>query len=290
MESKIKSPIIKLEANMGAGFQEFSMPLDELPETGDKTARVGEEFWCRRQLRPDGEGSNFHNLPLLRFGIDYEGDTARLSVPSMGFINGLVEKYNPGGFTFEEASGTDSIDTYFDRISRKKYPMSNTRDFDNGGVADKYRAFIADSEPNVWPDRNILGISPYEHDMVDHLGIFALPTSEADKIVYYCNLIIQCTEVKEFDKATMVNNLDRMMDLISAYAIADDIYDIERKDSYKDFLWRTFKSYQSNFITSLAFTLMSNVEVETDPYYDEHCEIDRTSFDAKIAELKELES
>lgn len=311
---EIEAPSKTPEATIDDGEDEVSFeelahvdiltkPLEDLPPIGDYS-EPGEPFWCRRQLRPEGEGSNFHNFPILQFGIryDHEQGMAVLTVPKVEYINFIVEKYNPGGFTFEPVheAGADTAAKFFERLSRGAYPSSEDREIDNSALADKYKAFLVKSERAVWPTGPTM--SPYEHDLVDHAGIIALPADEVNKIMKTAEKLL---DIDPMDQPYACGCMDRLMDLLSAYAIASDIYSVEHKDSYKDALWKHIVEYEQYIGAVLGGADLNMLDDhvfgtrEQRTKYKKYCaealennqpilEIDRDAFDKKIQELREV--
>lgn len=299
----------------------FRKPIDQLPPI-DNESREGDEFWAQRRLRPGGEEDNYHNMPVLGFGIDYDEGEAVLSVPSLDYVNTVVDTYNPGGFTFiEVGAGLGDADSFLSMISNKQFPASDNKDVLYFGVPDEFVEFTnffedPDGEQYLAEDGTPIKtmrstiydphyskterISLYEHDRVDHLGIIALPANEADKIAKAAEYARSAEGYGGPDfntRAMIVGRLDRHLDGLSAYSLVKhDSNDIEIQN-YKDYLWATLVKEAAYLDRLLAEDIMKKPEYRDftreelmAEFYkqDVSFSIDRETFDANIAHMQAL--
>jgi hypothetical protein len=148
------------QAEHAAGlWEEFRRPIADLPPISNRTWNEADAYWGRRVLRPEGEGEHFRNLPVLGFGIRYEGDQAILTVPTTEGLNWVVQYHNPGGFTVVE-SGFEASDAYLGLLARRCFTKSTSTHLSVSGVADKYRVFR-------YREARLLGVGEGELDLPD---------------------------------------------------------------------------------------------------------------------------
>lgn len=298
----------------------FRKPIDQLPPV-DNESREGDEFWAQRRLRPGGEEDNYHNMPVLGFGIDYDDKEAVLSVPNIDYVNSVVSAHNPGGFSFVEAGpGLGSWDSFLSMIADKQFPASNSKDVLYFGVPDEFLEFtnfFEDPNGNQYTTEEGTPIkrngstiydphysktervSLYEHDRVDHLGIIALPASEADSIAKAAEYARHVEGNYNGDdiRATITATLDRYLDGISAYAlIKHDSNDIEIWN-YKDYSWAYLKEQAAHLDRLIASNVINEPEnrnLTTEGvmaiFYEQNVSfgIDRDKFDANIARMQAI--
>jgi len=276
-------------------------PIDQMPGINPKSVE-GEEFWNRSKVRPESKGPNFNNMPILGFGIKYEGDKATLSVPSSDYLNKVVEKYNLGGFTFEEVIGFEKADDFLSKISHKVFPLSTDKTVKYFGIENSRKIFIYGRDDEYSQESNI---SLYEHDRVDHLGIAALPDNEADKVANIAKTVLGLEHPS--DRAIASGVLDRVLDMVSDYAIAPQPSDEatpenEERRNQKTFLWERVKLQEQilniHIAVSLGFELHDNPDYDPNlmpeelkqkaDAKDNELTLDQPTFDEKIEMMQKL--
>jgi hypothetical protein len=213
-----------------------------LPEIGPQSVER-QEFWNRRKLRPEGEGPNFNNMPILKFGIQFDGEMAVLSVPTAEYLNNVVTQHNSGGFSFVRTPEKDLSrgGDFLARIAAKQFGLSSDHKVAYWGIPDNFLAFKSPNKKDP-TYAEIDNTSLYEHDLVDHAGLAALPASEADKIANFARTVLE-SGIHGTYQANLVAYLDRVLDLISDYAILPSENITEEAAQLKDFVWLAIKSY-----------------------------------------------
>ncbi len=233
------------------GIYTIEKSRQTLPPISTVTSRQGEEFWGRRQLRPEGEGGNFNNLPYIGLGIHYVGDQAILSIPSAGYLNHAQEQYNPHGFRFVRTAskGAEATDDFLGLLAKRQFPLSSHRGIDIIGPADNYLMYCQGRDEE-WRHcyRTLQGtISPYEHDLVDHAGIAAMPPEAVDTIAAIAQALRDY-----LTGGDPVAKLDRALDYFSYYAILPSIASSPKMAEFKDHIWQCINLALSNSISYLV--------------------------------------
>jgi hypothetical protein len=226
-------------------------PVDELPSLSAEVT-PGEEFWSRRNMRPDSDGSSFRNAPVLGVGITYEGSEATLLVPTVEEYNATVDRHNPGGFHLVPVRGQIDGKRFLQHIAKKEFPWSQTRTAIK--VADYYstaRDRFEGREIDIY-NPHFLQTNTYEHDLADHGGIGLLDTWEAGKLAFFADIAQQ---LDESDQAVMVDLLDSLLGLFSDYALLPAEGLTEFQVSYKNFQQSRMKLLYRDIKRLLRFSV-----------------------------------
>ena len=277
-------------------------PIAELPAVKPNTESESEEFWVRRGLRPETEGGKYHNIPVLGLGVRYEGDKAILSVPTSRYLNGVVDKYNPGGFRFVDVEdGVIDGLGYLESIQKGEFPLSTSHEIDVGGTPDTYQV-VKYGKDEAFDDvaTDPKGYNPmlsgHEHDIVDHIGIAALPTSEAQKIAKVAGLKLEdyhsrinpanqpkipeipgladkyfSPEAQRPFLDTSVGFIDQTLDDLSYYATMPAVSKNEEEAEIKDEIWQRIVN---------SWTIGGTRK--------EELMLDRAAFDNRIKEMQAI--
>lgn len=232
-------------------IQTLTKLVTELPVIGAPTIR-DDEFWSCRKLRPDAEGSSYHNIPVLGFVIRFDGELAILAIPSLEYVNEVVRLHNTGGFTFVQGGGFEETDAFLGKISQKQFPRSDDRAINYTGIPDTYREFRSYyygwEGQSKYLDPDFTGQvvqNLYEHDLVDHTGIAALPEEEADKVASLAAHLLALPQSPHKKRAA--SSLDRALDILSDYALAPQSDEVDSwEPAYREFIWMRLQSSLRN--------------------------------------------
>jgi hypothetical protein len=281
-----------------ANIEVFTKPINQLPEIGPKS-REGDEFWNSRKVRPEGKGPNFRHLPVLGFGIRYEGERAILSVPNTAYVNRVATEHNPGGFTFYEkevqpedmllGSGTE----FLSQLAAKNFSISKDRRVSIAGIYDSWVMFKSRSgvDHTFLTEMNI---SLYQHDMVDHVGMVAAPASEVDKIARISANILSLGHLWDWknDRGGFIGYLDRALDMISAYATLPSNDWTEEMHDFKNFLWAGIEEAQGLANGHAMGLLLEGTDADhlraIKANGGMRLALDRAAFDANIKRMQAL--
>lgn len=190
----------------------------------------GEEFWSRASLQRNTEGPNFRNLPVFAFGIVQEGDQAFLFVPSLKYLNQVVDQHNQGGFHLAPAFGHVDSDAFLEMITKKNFPRGSDTSTMFGFVdpflmylrSERLPGAFYNTSPRLPIEEREATIvtNYYEHDMADHIGLLAAPRAEVNKLQTVGEAVQK--HGASIDKSSFVVTLDALLGFLSSYAITND--------------------------------------------------------------------
>ncbi|MDB5184475.1 MAG: hypothetical protein JWN38_283 [Candidatus Saccharibacteria bacterium] len=234
-------------------------PINMLPLASARSDET-DLFWAQRKLRPDNIGGNFVSVPVLGLGITYEAATAVLRLPTTAHLNKVVDRFNPGGFQFNEVDGFLKTGEFLDHIGAKRFPLSQSTDR-TSGVPDRYLDASLGSDKEWWYERRRFlkdsSISPdltslKEHDLVDHIGLALLPASSADNIAGLAKIA-----TRDFSGSQAVAGLDVMLDMIASYALTPAVPHDAKQAEAKDAVWEMLQDQ----IVKTASTVFSGLDL-----------------------------
>jgi hypothetical protein len=288
------------------GNMVFERPISELPPVRPFTEKEGDEFWAQRKLRSEWEGGNYHNMPILGLGITYDGERAILNVPSKGHLNSVVKRYNPGGFKFVGAEGFEEEGSILTLLENGEFPLSENHTINTSGIPDTYLE-LKYGEDSEWQaameERQKTGnpnqmVSISEHDMVDHIGIAAIPSSEVQKLANLAHMI----KIGGGLPWDYVAGLDRVLDQLSYYAILPNAPHSTEQAQLKDKLWDSIQIQLNgiarnvvmhNGMRMTGIEDIDNMPDKNDERYEEEFNknfaINRTAYDEQIRIMQAID-
>jgi len=268
-----------------------------------------DDLWEYPRLRPDGSPVNFHNYPILKFGVTVVDDEATMSVPSREHLNEVAEIYNPGGFVFETVDGTSMLPArnFLAFIAEKKFPMAQENDNNNQvyGLVDPFKDFIAGGtlgydaleayEKHVLDNPADFLVNLSTHDLVEHVGLVAIPHTEADKIAQLADVMARIGDpekayIKDI-QANFVAHFDRFLDLLSYYALLPSTIKDAAVLEFKDKLWDEVEGLQSGLVSraqSELIGVVGNTVAEAHESTPAEPLIDRQKLDENISRLQAI--
>lgn len=217
---------------MKTGLETRIMPIAELPSV-DADVVTGQEFWSCRNLRPDATdnpGPNFNNIPALGLTMRFVDEVAVLTVPSMDYVNSVIEDHNPGGFRFEAAEGIVPSEEFLGMVADKTFPWST-----DACSSIRRSGFVPLPECITNPEAMLnldLETNSLEHTLAHHLGIAALLPSAANRTARFAARYKKKSPDQQYQATDVV---DTTLDYLSAYCTlpfeSEDplINDVEKK-------------------------------------------------------------
>lgn len=260
-------------AERHGGRELLMRPIADLPPI-DADVVPGQEFWSRENMRPEGEGFHFRNVPFLDIGITFRDDgNAVLSIPSREEYNALIETHNPGSFVFVPGNALEKAPEFLAKLSRKQFPWSTDRDT-TFGVPSYFRQGVAKfhGRPADAIEQYKLVTNAVEHNITDHGAIGLMAPSEADKLAALADYGRQSDEVSQL---IFAQSLDAILSYFSNYATLPA--------EYPDDLEVYLKEYAKDHIRGIMLYLSDYLPE------DLWTELDFDVLDANIQRLQAIE-
>lgn len=269
-------PDRSLGALAQAGIVDVSYaPMSLLPPT-DKPSSALNPFWTRRMLRPEAWGPNTHNIPLFYFGIDYNRETARLSVPSTQWLNAVADEYAPEGVGLVQYEGRAPANVFLSMLAEKQFPATNyvtlnsiTLRTDNmledPTVMDAARAeghlplHAAYEKSDIF-----IATNDYEHGLVDHGAVVTMPQTEADKLARFIDSArrIRVLRSKSEYDANVTRCIDRLLNHYSSYAFCSRVDPTRLDIAAADYFKRLITNAQAEVNAYTAGTILEPLALD----------------------------